>query len=311
MDPITHTMAGAVIARAGLDRGGRLPLAGATLMLAANAPDIDILVMFVGNYAGLAFRRGWTHGPVALVVLPLLLTALMAGIDRLARRRTPARPAFHVAPILAIATLGVISHPLLDWLNTYGIRLLMPLSGRWFYGDALFIIDPWLWLLFAGALMPWRRTRRRVQAFGAAAVAYVLVMIGASTVAEPIGRLAAEADGIKEVEEVMYQPLPAQPHRAVLIVASADTSHGATGTCLPSTPHAASRPSATTSPGRASPSSEQTPFPEGWRWRSGMRGSGTGPLAAASRAFASWCRSRRATGVRKPLLRCSRPDGSF
>ena len=49
MDPITHTMAGAVMARAGLDRGGTLPLAATTLVLAANAPDIDIFVMFLGE----------------------------------------------------------------------------------------------------------------------------------------------------------------------------------------------------------------------------------------------------------------------
>lgn len=52
--------------------------------------------------------------------------------------------------LLGIAFLGVWSHPLLDWVNTYGIRLLMPFRDTWFYGDTLFIIDPWLWLL-AGA----------------------------------------------------------------------------------------------------------------------------------------------------------------
>jgi len=52
--------------------------------------------------------------------------------------------------LLGIAFLGVWSHPLLDWLNTYGIRLLMPFNDTWFYGDTLFIIDPWFWLL-AGA----------------------------------------------------------------------------------------------------------------------------------------------------------------
>ena len=43
----------------------------------------------------------------------------------------------------------MLSHPALDWLNTYGVRFLMPFDGAWFYGDALFIIDPWVWLLAA------------------------------------------------------------------------------------------------------------------------------------------------------------------
>ena len=225
MDPITHTMTGAVMARAGLDRAGKLPLAATTLMLAANAPDIDIFVMFLGSYAGLAFRRGWTHGPVAMAVLPILLTALMLAWDRLVRRRGErgaSRAPLAAGATLRIASIGVWSHPALDWLNTYGIRLLMPFRGDWFYGDAVFIIDPWLWLLLAAALIPWRRTRRRVQVIGAVAVAYVVAMIGASMVAEPMARRVAEAAGITGIEEVMYQPAPAQPHRGSLIVATRD-----------------------------------------------------------------------------------------
>lgn len=236
MDPITHTMAGALMARAGLDRRGTLPLAGATLMLAANAPDIDIFVMFLGNYAGLAFRRGWTHGPIALVLLPFLLTGLVLAFDRHVRRRGAngaAKSPVEALPTLLIALVGTVSHPLLDWLNTYGIRLLMPFSGEWFHGDAVFIIDPWLWLVLAAALIPWRRTLRRVRLFGALAVAYVLVMILASRVAEPLAHFAAQAAGIKEVEEVMYQPAPAQPHRGSLIVATSTAYHRGTFEWLP------------------------------------------------------------------------------
>ena len=223
MDPLTHTMAGAVLARAGLDRRGTLPLAATTLVLAANAPDIDILSMSLGSYAGLAFRRGWTHGPIALVLLPLALTGLMLAWDRWVRRRGD--PAAARAPLdpratLLIAFIGVLSHPALDWLNTYGIRLLMPVSGKWFYGDAVFIIDPWLWLLLAGALIPWRRTRDRVRIFGAAAAAYVVAMIATSVAAESTTLRAAESAGITGIEEVMYQPAPAQPHVGSVIVAT-------------------------------------------------------------------------------------------
>lgn len=218
-------MTGAVLARAGLDRGGTLPLAAATLMLAANAPDIDILSMSLGSYAGLAFRRGWTHGPIALVLLPLALTGLVLAWDRWVRRRgehAAARAPLDSRAILLIAFIGVLSHPALDWLNTYGIRLLMPFSGRWFYGDAVFIIDPWLWLLLAGALVPWRRTRRRVRIFGAAAAAYAVAMIATSMAAESAARRAAESAGITSIEEVMYQPAPAQPHLGSVIVATRD-----------------------------------------------------------------------------------------
>ncbi|HEU4748921.1 MAG TPA: metal-dependent hydrolase [Gemmatimonadaceae bacterium] len=226
MDNITHTMAGAVLARAGLDRGGATPLAGATLMLAANAPDIDVFVLFLGSYAGLALRRGWTHGPVALVLLPLALTAVMLAWDRFVRRRgsrAASRAPVTAGATLLIAFIGVVSHPMLDWLNTYGVRLMMPFSRDWFYGDAVFIIDPWMWLMFIAALVPWRRTRRRVQIFGAVAAAYVAAMIGASMLAEPIASRAAYAAGITGIEEVMYQPAPAQPFRGSLVVVTAES----------------------------------------------------------------------------------------
>jgi inner membrane protein len=151
MDPIAHTFTGAALAGAGLRRV--TPLATATLILAANAPDVDIVVQFAGMYASLAHRRGWTHGVLALAIWPFVLTAIMLAWDRWRRRRrdpqaAPVRP----LPILGLAALGVATHPALDWLNTYGMRWLMPFDGRWFYGDAVFIVDPWIWLALGGVL---------------------------------------------------------------------------------------------------------------------------------------------------------------
>ena len=152
MDPIAHTFAGAALAAAGLRR--RTPLATAALVLGANAPDIDALSYVVaGSFESLAFRRGWTHGVLALAVLPFLLTGLLLLWDRqVRRRRQPHAAPARAGPLLGLAALSVASHPLLDWLNNYGLRWLMPFDGRWFYGDALFIIDPWVWLLLGGVL---------------------------------------------------------------------------------------------------------------------------------------------------------------
>jgi inner membrane protein len=44
------------------------------------------------------------------------------------------------------------THPLLDWTNNYGIRFFLPWSSRWFYGDLVYIIDPYLWLVLGGAV---------------------------------------------------------------------------------------------------------------------------------------------------------------
>jgi len=121
------------------------------MIVGANLPDIDILSFVGGTDYALGFRRGWTHGVLAMVVLPLLLVWILRVIDR--RRTGLSPPGFDTRALLWIGYLAVISHPLLDWLNTYGVRLLMPFDGRWFYGDALFIMDPWLWLMLGGSLL--------------------------------------------------------------------------------------------------------------------------------------------------------------
>lgn len=222
MDPLAHTLFGAGLAETGLKR--KTALATATLILGANAPDVDVIAAFWGSDASLWFRRGWTHGLPALLVWPFLLTGVMLLFDRWARRpwllrrrgggggpAGPAGPppdpgegrdkqrgagpgdhsgalprAAHPAIqaptpriLLGLAFLGVWSHPLLDWLNTYGIRLLMPLDGTWFYGDALFIMDPWMWLL-AGAPVVLARTRGPLSVAG-------WVVLGAATTALVLG----------------------------------------------------------------------------------------------------------------------------
>jgi len=144
MDPLAHTLAGATLGETGLKR--TTALGGLTLMIGANLPDIDGVAMLWGRDAGLMHRRGWTHGVVAMVVLPVVLTGVMHFIGkRRALRTETAPPDFKF--LLLLSALSVWSHPFLDWLNQYGVRLLMPFSGAWFYGDALFIIDPWLWLM--------------------------------------------------------------------------------------------------------------------------------------------------------------------
>ena len=150
MDPVTHTLVGASLAETGFRAWTRG--ATAALLIGANAPDIDAVAMFVDRDTSLGFRRGWTHGVLAMAVLPLAVVGVVWLFDWCRRRRTPSPPiATH--RLLAIAYLAVLSHPALDWLNTYGIRLLAPFDDRWFYGDALFIVDPWLWLLGAAPVV--------------------------------------------------------------------------------------------------------------------------------------------------------------
>ena len=234
MDPFTHTMAGAVMARAGGDR--RTPLAAATLMLAANAPDIDIVTVWTHtSFGSIAFRRGWTHGPLALLLLPFVVTFAMLAWDALVRRRRdPAKSPVHPGWIFALSIIGVLSHPALDWLNTYGIRLLMPFRSTWFHGDAVFIVDPYWWALLGGTLMLARRgaTLRTVRIGAALAAAYPLLMLGLSWQGKRLARETAAAQGIPQTN-VLYQPLPGNPFGAQLILRTDEAYHFGTMRWLP------------------------------------------------------------------------------
>ncbi|HRN53067.1 MAG TPA: metal-dependent hydrolase [Gemmatimonadaceae bacterium] len=227
MDPITHTMTGAVLARAGGDR--LTPLATTTLILGANAPDIDIYTIWTeSSFGSIAFRRGWTHGPIFLALLPLVITALIVCWDRFVRRRrdpslAPVRPGW----IFALALLGTLTHPLLDWFNTYGIRFLMPFSRTWFAGDAVFIIDPYWWLLLATTLLLARRKAalRTVRMAAAVAFAYPALLVSLSGVAHRIAAVEAERVGIHDLRDIVYQPRPARPFAAQLIAATPEAYH--------------------------------------------------------------------------------------
>jgi len=156
MDPIAHTLTGAALAATGLRRV--TPLATAALLIGANIADVDVLASFAGSYAALATRRGWTHGVLALFVLPFVVAGILLLWDRLRPRRAGATPA-RAGPLLGLSALAVLTHPTMDWLNNYGMRWLMPFDGRWFYGDALFIVDPWVWLVLGGvAFLGWSRS---------------------------------------------------------------------------------------------------------------------------------------------------------
>jgi inner membrane protein len=227
MDNVSHTLVGAALGQTGLKRMTGLGMA--TLMIAANLPDLDVIAIPLG--ANLTFRRGWTHGPIGIVLLPILLTAAIVGFDKWQARRgrRPAgRPPVSARRILVLAYVGALSHPFLDWLNSYGIRLLMPFSHEWFYGDALFIVDPWLWLmLIAGIVLSCRAERKEARPGGTPAIialvaltVYINLMIAGSRHAEHLVHAEASARSIDPVDQLMVGPVPVNPFIREVILRS-------------------------------------------------------------------------------------------
>jgi inner membrane protein len=103
------------------------------MVVAANFPDIDIVSWAGGTLTYLEVHRGIAHSFVAAPVLAVIAMLLFRQRGWLT----------YLACLVA-----VMSHLLLDWTNTYGIRMLLPFSGRWLHLDTVDVVDPWIWLAF-------------------------------------------------------------------------------------------------------------------------------------------------------------------
>lgn len=229
MDNVTHTLVGAAIGEAGLKKFSGLAMP--TLMIAANLPDLDVLAIPFGD--SLTFRRGWTHGPLSVLVLPALLTLCMVAFDRWQARRGTrpgGRGTVRPWPLFALSLAGFLTHPFLDWLNNYGIRLLMPFSHEWFYGDAIFIIDPWIWLALSLGIFLSRRAGRRLsprasrpsQWVVGIVTGYIVLMILGSRAAGRAAEGEIVAQGLGPVERLMTGPVPLNSLQRQIIYESDD-----------------------------------------------------------------------------------------
>jgi inner membrane protein len=213
VDNLCHTLVGAACGEAGLKR--RTALGTMTLVIAANLPDIDVLV-FATAVPSVAFRRGWTHGVLAQVLLPVALAALVAAVGK--------RRGARFLPLLMLSYVGVLSHVALDLLNNYGVRFLMPFSRRWFYGDAVFIVDVWIWLILGVGIgrSIHRRNSRAARWALTIATIYVLAMVISARIAR--GIVADEwrrAHGA-EARALMVGPMFLTPLNRVIIVDAGD-----------------------------------------------------------------------------------------
>lgn len=159
MDNVTHALAGALLAAATCRSAE--PHAGDSIstfrraafvtgIVAAELPDADLLYagapMQMGNLGYLLHHRGYTH-----TVLFALVGAALVWAIALAFQRT-LREAHHARALLMLSIAGALSHIALDYTNSYGVHPFWPFLRRWFYGDAVFIVEPWFSIVSLPAL---------------------------------------------------------------------------------------------------------------------------------------------------------------
>jgi len=148
VDNLTHTMFALALSR--IRPLSRHRLATPALVVAANFPDVDVMSgVVLGTVGYLEYHRGFTHAILGLFVQAVFLVLVFSFWDR--RTATANVGGRASGSLVWPIVLGLASHFALDYLISYGIRPWLPFSPSWYYGDLVFVVDPWLWLLFGGA----------------------------------------------------------------------------------------------------------------------------------------------------------------
>ena len=159
MEPITHLMTGACLARAGCNR--KAAYATLAMTLAAEAPDLDTLWAAGGPVAAFQHHRGITHTLVGLPFDGLIVLGAVWLVHRWRVRR--AERSGETKPLTAapvrwgllygFVMIALLSHLLLDWTNNYGLRPFFPFNPHWYAGSIVFIFEPAIFLVLLIALV--------------------------------------------------------------------------------------------------------------------------------------------------------------
>jgi inner membrane protein len=181
MDNLTHSLVGLTISKAGWEKD--TPATQIVCILAANAPDLDLVSGIFGDrWTLLHYHRGITHSILGTVLLSLIIPSFFWLADLiLSSWRRHAKPIRFRALLLGSLIAGA-THPLMDWTNNYGVRPLLPWSGKWYYADLVFIVDPFIWLVLGGTaflLTASSSWRLRLWSLSAAILTSLVIYAGA------------------------------------------------------------------------------------------------------------------------------------
>ena len=142
-------LTGAVLSRVGLNRkSASMTLA---MVIAAEFPDSDAVWTVLGPVTGFGHHRGITHTFLGVPFEAALVTAGIWAVHRWRGRNAGRSPNW--GWLYGGCLLALLSHLLLDWTNNYGVRPFFPFDAHWYAGSFVFIVEPLMLALLAGALV--------------------------------------------------------------------------------------------------------------------------------------------------------------
>lgn len=158
-------------------REERKPVRAAAYLVSAlgnNLPDTDIVYSWMDGpkpLGSLLHHRGHTHTLAFALPMALLLGwAVWSWF----RRRHADTGAPEQRLLFGLALFGPVLHLLMDFGNNYGVHPFWPVTGAWFYGDSIFIVEP-LWLAVLVPILSRTLDRRWLRVVIGVALVAVLV----------------------------------------------------------------------------------------------------------------------------------------
>lgn len=236
MDPITHALSGALLARAAapsITRPQRektvlpLRLYVITGCAAAAFPDVDFALRLIGTLTYLNWHQGPTHSLILLPLWAWLLAWLASGF---------ARKRYAWQLFYRPACLGLAIHIAGDLITSYGLMLLAPFSTERFSLPLAFVIDPWFSVIIsAGLIASWRYPQHRIPAIAALMVlcGYAIFLALLRQQAIAAANQYAHAQAIPQAH-ISVLPQPLSPFHWKIIIRHDDNYHLANVSLLPS-----------------------------------------------------------------------------
>jgi len=228
MDPLTHALSGALLARVaapanpprliGPAASSHLPLrlqvtAG---FFAAVFPDLDFALRLIDTLTYLNWHQGPTH---SLVMLPLWAWLLACLFSRFFSGSYSWRQ-FYLP-----TCLGLAIHIAGDLITSYGLMLFAPFSTERYSLPLVFVIDPWFTLIIiAGLLTSWLNPNQKITAITAllGLSGYVLFLWTLHT--QAVGFARHHADAIPHTD-ISVLPQPLSPFHWQIIIRQGKNYH--------------------------------------------------------------------------------------
>jgi len=236
MDPLTHALSGALLARATAEKTHQLPLQSksnsysSTTALplklritagfcAAFWPDLDFALRLIDTMTYLNWHQGPTHSLVLLPFWAWVVSVLLSGIYRRYSWRM-----FFVP-----ACIGLAIHIAGDLITAYGLMLFAPFSTERYSLPLVFVIDPWFSLIIvAGLIASWLYPSQRLAAI-AALIGLTIYVTFLSTLYHKAQTVANDYIATHHLSpnSVDVLPQPLSPYHWKLIIQQHDRYHTA------------------------------------------------------------------------------------